>query len=223
MATRRSLRTLFFPSTCSPSMTPMSRDGTNTPGNAGSSINSSTSIGSPSSAIVFGRNPKSWGNTMPAGNTFFREKISCSSSKENLFRLPFGVSTITCSNPSFLRTGSNRVGSTRLFKLFFAIGAPLLTDCYSLRADTLLSSCTINLARFEYPRYPAPTMKEKISPALLPLFLFLTACDPHPQPTPEPAPRPRATALAEQPPVTQNFDYYLLNLSWSPEFCHSHP
>jgi ribonuclease T2 len=66
-------------------------------------------------------------------------------------------------------------------------------------------------------------MKEKILPALLPLFLFLTACDPHPQPTPEPAPHPRATALAEQPPVTQNFDYYLLNLSWSPEFCHSHP
>ena len=66
-------------------------------------------------------------------------------------------------------------------------------------------------------------MKEKTLTALLPLLLFLTACDPHPQPTPEPAPHPRATALAEQPPVTQNFDYYLLNLSWSPEFCHSHP
>lgn len=24
-------------------------------------------------------------------------------------------------------------------------------------------------------------------------------------------------------PAAQNFDYYLLNLSWSPEFCHSHP
>jgi ribonuclease T2 len=65
-------------------------------------------------------------------------------------------------------------------------------------------------------------MKEKTLTALLPL-LFLTACDPHPQPTPEPAPRPRATAFAEPPSVTQNFDYYLLNLSWSPEFCHSHP
>jgi ribonuclease T2 len=66
-------------------------------------------------------------------------------------------------------------------------------------------------------------MKEKTLTALLPLLLFLTACDPHPQPTLEPAPRPHATALAEQPSVTQNFDYYLLNLSWSPEFCHSHP
>jgi ribonuclease T2 len=66
-------------------------------------------------------------------------------------------------------------------------------------------------------------MKEKTLTALLPLLLFLTACDPHPQPTPEPAPRPHATALAEQPSVPQNFDYYLLNLSWSPEFCHSHP
>ena len=25
------------------------------------------------------------------------------------------------------------------------------------------------------------------------------------------------------PATSQNFDYYLLNLSWSPEFCHSHP
>jgi ribonuclease T2 len=58
---------------------------------------------------------------------------------------------------------------------------------------------------------------------VLTLLLPLVACNPNPKPTPEPVPRPRATAFAAQPSATQNFDYYLLNLSWSPEFCHSHP
>jgi ribonuclease T2 len=59
---------------------------------------------------------------------------------------------------------------------------------------------------------------------LLPLaFLPLAACNPKPKPVPEPVPRPHATAFAAHPSTTQNFDYYLLNLSWSPEFCHSHP
>jgi ribonuclease T2 len=49
------------------------------------------------------------------------------------------------------------------------------------------------------------------------------ACSPKPKPVPEPIPRPHATAFAAQTSATQNFDYYLLNLSWSPEFCHSHP
>jgi ribonuclease T2 len=42
---------------------------------------------------------------------------------------------------------------------------------------------------------------------------------------PEPKPSPRATeAIAQSAPAaSQAFDYYLLNLSWSPEFCHSHP
>jgi ribonuclease T2 len=68
-------------------------------------------------------------------------------------------------------------------------------------------------------------MKKKTAPALLILLLFLAACDPHPQPTPEPAPRPRGTAAAAVAIPTsarQPFDYYLLNLSWSPEFCHGH-
>ncbi len=30
-------------------------------------------------------------------------------------------------------------------------------------------------------------------------------------------------ARASAQPANQNFDYYLLNISWSPEFCHSHP
>jgi ribonuclease T2 len=70
-------------------------------------------------------------------------------------------------------------------------------------------------------------MKKKAA-YTLGLLLLLTGCEPHPQPTPEPAPRPHATAFADkspdQPATTQQpFDFYLLNLSWSPEFCHSHP
>jgi ribonuclease T2 len=66
-------------------------------------------------------------------------------------------------------------------------------------------------------------MKKRTVAVLLNLLLPLAACNPPPRPTPEPVPRPRATALAAQPSATQNFDYYLLNLSWSPEFCDSHP
>jgi ribonuclease T2 len=67
-------------------------------------------------------------------------------------------------------------------------------------------------------------MKTKAAPSLL-ILLLLTACSPPPRPTPEPAPRPTAAAAQTIEPAstTQSFDYYLLNLSWSPEFCHSHP
>src|SRR6201996_9691352 len=67
-------------------------------------------------------------------------------------------------------------------------------------------------------------MKKKAAPSLL-ILLLLAACNPPPRPTPEP--NPRATAAAaqtiESATTAQPFDYYLLNLSWSPEFCHSHP
>jgi ribonuclease T2 len=66
-------------------------------------------------------------------------------------------------------------------------------------------------------------MKKRTVIVLLDLLLPLAACNPPPRPTPEPVPRPRPAAFAAQPSVTHNFDYYLLNLSWSPEFCHSHP
>jgi ribonuclease T2 len=70
-------------------------------------------------------------------------------------------------------------------------------------------------------------MMKKSTPVFLILLLLLTACDPHPQPTPEPAPRPRgaaaSAAVAIPSSASQSFDYYLLNLSWSPEFCHGHP
>jgi ribonuclease T2 len=60
---------------------------------------------------------------------------------------------------------------------------------------------------------------------LLALSLAITGCNPRPAPAPEPKPRPRATEAIAQPTpsASQSFDYYLLNLSWSPEFCHSHP
>lgn len=60
---------------------------------------------------------------------------------------------------------------------------------------------------------------------LLALAAVLSACNPHPAPTPEPKPSPRSDiAVAESSAgAPQNFDYFLLNLSWSPEFCHSHP
>jgi ribonuclease T2 len=66
-------------------------------------------------------------------------------------------------------------------------------------------------------------MTKKTASALLILLLLFTACSPPPKPAPEPVPRPRPAALALEPTATQNFDYYLLNLSWSPEFCYSHP
>ena len=67
-------------------------------------------------------------------------------------------------------------------------------------------------------------MKKRSAIVLLNLLLPLAACNPNPRPTPEPVPRPRpATAVALEPSAAEPFDYYLLNLSWSPEFCHSHP
>ena len=66
-------------------------------------------------------------------------------------------------------------------------------------------------------------MKKRPAIVLLCLLLPLAACNPTPRPTPEPVPRPRPATVAAQPAAAQNFDYYLLNLSWSPEFCHSHP
>jgi ribonuclease T2 len=66
-------------------------------------------------------------------------------------------------------------------------------------------------------------MKKKTEPACLIFLLLPTACTPPPQPAPEPTPRPRAAAFAIPTSSTQPFDYYLLNLSWSPEFCHGHP
>ena len=60
--------------------------------------------------------------------------------------------------------------------------------------------------------------------ASLALLLLLSACKPAPN-TNSPSPGPSATPDRAIPRLAQGsgFDYYLLNLSWSPEFCYSHP
>ncbi len=69
-------------------------------------------------------------------------------------------------------------------------------------------------------------MKNKIIPPTILMLLSLLACNAPKAPSPSGTSQqsrheqPRAIPAATGP---QNFDYYLLNLSWSPEFCHSHP
>jgi ribonuclease T2 len=66
-------------------------------------------------------------------------------------------------------------------------------------------------------------MKKRL--LLLALLPALSGCNPRPAPTPEPKPLTRSSSAIAQTPAAspQDFDYYLLNLSWSPEYCHSHP
>jgi len=54
---------------------------------------------------------------------------------------------------------------------------------------------------------------------VLALLLSLTSCK---SPSPSESAKPSSTQHASLP-LGSGFDYYLLNLSWSPEFCHSHP
>ena len=58
----------------------------------------------------------------------------------------------------------------------------------------------------------------------LALLILLSACKPAPN-TDSGSPGPSATSDRATPRLAQGsgFDYYLLNLSWSPEFCYSHP
>jgi ribonuclease T2 len=67
-------------------------------------------------------------------------------------------------------------------------------------------------------------MKYAILPAALALLLTLSACKATPN-TDSATPSPSAASEPTHPRVAtgSGFDYYLLNLSWSPEFCYSHP
>jgi ribonuclease T2 len=63
---------------------------------------------------------------------------------------------------------------------------------------------------------------------LLPLgsaLLLLCGCNSQsPNKPDDPNLTPQAATLStESAAASKNFDYYLLNLSWSPEYCHSHP
>ncbi len=77
---------------------------------------------------------------------------------------------------------------------------------------------------------PGMTKPEIAKPGRAALLLFLTilGCNTSQTPSPPHSQPPRSQASPEQhrtlpaPTGPQNFDYYLLNLSWSPEFCHSH-
>jgi ribonuclease T2 len=63
-------------------------------------------------------------------------------------------------------------------------------------------------------------MKPAIPAALLALLLSLAACKSTQRgATSNPSPIGQRSVL----PTGTGFDYYLLNLSWSPEFCYSHP
>jgi ribonuclease T2 len=69
-------------------------------------------------------------------------------------------------------------------------------------------------------------MKQRNSSILLPILLLLAGCGPSSQPTNAPdSSRQSATPQANPRAIgsASGFDFYLLNLSWSPEFCHSHP
>lgn len=62
---------------------------------------------------------------------------------------------------------------------------------------------------------------------MMAILLTLAGCKSQPTTTEAPAPKsteatPQAHQLATAP-ASANFDFYLLNLSWSPEFCHSRP
>lgn len=56
--------------------------------------------------------------------------------------------------------------------------------------------------------------------ALCVVFLAAAGCWSH---TAARAPEGTEMARGSAQPVGNGFDYYLLNLSWSPEYCHSHP
>ena len=68
--------------------------------------------------------------------------------------------------------------------------------------------------------------RSKAIPATLLLLIALLGCNPQQATSPT---ETRQQSHHEQPRAIptatgqQNFDYYLLNLSWSPEFCRSHP
>src|SRR6516225_2178682 len=68
-------------------------------------------------------------------------------------------------------------------------------------------------------------MKQRVIAVVLAILLPLSACKSGPNASPAPAVSDSSkTAVRDNSkPAFPGFDYYLLNLSWSPEFCYSHP
>lgn len=65
--------------------------------------------------------------------------------------------------------------------------------------------------------YTVPTMRAHL--LLLSLTLALLACNTTPTPTPVAQSDSTAASAAAKPAPAAPFDYYLLTLSWSPEYC----
>jgi len=63
-------------------------------------------------------------------------------------------------------------------------------------------------------------MKPPAHIVFLAILLTFAACKSSAPSTPS---GPTSTSERTSLPIGSGFDYYLLNLSWSPEFCHSHP
>lgn len=64
-------------------------------------------------------------------------------------------------------------------------------------------------------------MRKRFFALSLALALSFAGCKSQTNSAAQPASESAATAV--QPSPSSSFDYYLLNLSWSPEFCYSHP
>lgn len=68
---------------------------------------------------------------------------------------------------------------------------------------------------------------KNLSVAILLVLSFSLGCNSSPMPPRssdvQRASSSRQASIAQAPSAGQPFDYYLLNLSWSPEFCYSHP
>jgi ribonuclease T2 len=64
-------------------------------------------------------------------------------------------------------------------------------------------------------------VKQNPLPLALIVLSLVAGC--HSSTTSAPPPEPAARPAAQQARDAAQFDFYLLNLSWSPEFCHSHP
>ncbi len=85
------------------------------------------------------------------------------------------------------------------------------------------------LFRATSKRQPPPpailrSMKHASHAISLAILVLLSACKSAPN-ADSASPSPSATSDRARPHVAtgSGFDYYLLNLSWSPEFCYSHP
>lgn len=98
-----------------------------------------------------------------------------------------------------------------------------ITASALIRGMYFASFDPISPTRIAQPCYSAHAMKTRHALLLLSLLSPLAACNTRLQPDSErPTSSVPTTTLLPKAITSQNFDYYLLNLSWSPEFCYTH-